>query len=103
MPKRVVIEPREVRNRPEQWDSDGVRAIWAAASVKTITDYRAAMHRKDRKASALIRECEEFFDSDAFGYLTNGLGAKDVRALVEKEMKDHAGTGDRDTYRTMAV
>lgn len=103
MPKRIVIEPVNERNRPAQWDSDGVRSIWAAASLKTIRDYRAAMRRKDRKASALVKECEEFFDSDAFGYLTNGLGAKDVRDLVEKEMAKNAGTGNRDTYRIVVV
>ena len=103
MPNRVVIEPVDERNRPVQWDSDGVRNVFAAASIKTIQDYRAVMRRKDRKASALIKECEEFFDSDAFGYLTNGLGAQDVRALVEKEMANNARTGDRDTYRIMAV
>lgn len=99
MPKIIKPEPVEMRDRPAQWDSDGVRAIWAAASLKTIRDYRAAMRRKDGKASALVKECEEFFDSDAFGYLTNGLGAKDVRDLVEKEMANNARTGNRDTYR----
>lgn len=102
MVKKTRKETNEERNRPAEWDTDGVRSIWSSVSLRAIRDYKAAKTRRDSKARHIIEECEAFFDSDAFGYLTNGLGSADVKALVEKEMED-AGTHHRNTDRTMAV
>lgn len=95
-PEERAIREENLAARPG-YRIDGIRALYAAVALRTVKDYKGALiAEKERRGktkfarknrNSLLEECEEFFNSEAFGEITNGLTAADVYdRLMENDM-----------------
>lgn len=64
--------------------TEGVRALWAAVAVRAVRDYNAVRKQNDKHSENEKTLLQEFFNSELFGEITNGLEAKDVDIQLEK-------------------
>ena len=67
------------------YDYDKLRGLWAAVTIQAIKDYKQAVKYNFRGTA---RECENFFESEAFSWLSNGWGLKEIRKLVTQQLDE---------------
>lgn len=88
-PEEQAMREENLAARERGFCDEGVRALYAAVALRAIRDYQQAIRTEKRchnprlEAKLLKSECEEFFDSEAFGDLTGGCGTKEVRHAIE--------------------
>lgn len=75
------------------YDGDRLRALWAAVTMQAIKDYKDAVKYNFRGTA---RECEAYFESEAFSWLSNGWGLKEIRKLVTQQIEEE--TKAREKY-----
>lgn len=81
--EEMDIREENLQYRPF-YRTEGVRALWAAVATRAIRDYNVVRKRNDLRARTTQEECRQFFNSELFGEITNGLEANDVDIQLEK-------------------
>lgn len=88
--KTAVLTKEEMDIREENLQyrpfcrTEGVRALWAAVAVRAVRDYNAVRKQNDKHAESEKTQLQDFFNSELFGEITNGLEANDVDIQLEK-------------------
>ena len=84
-----ILRQENMEARPF-YKNEGIRALWAAVTIRVMKDYELAM--KSRNPN-IIAECEAFFESEAFACLSGGWGANEVRKAIQKNAKGGKNEG----------
>lgn len=98
-PEEQKMREENLAAREAGYCDEGVRALYAAVALRTIKDYQRAIHNEKHYIPVIAeltkKECEEFFDSEAFSELTGGCGTTEVRHAIENGKADYLIYGRR--------
>ena len=69
---------------------DGIKALWAAVTLRVMKAHEIAIRRGNPN---IARDCEAFFETEAFGCLSGGWTAEEVRKAIQQHVEGGPNEG----------